>query len=647
MARERPKPYFSAKVQTLLGSEQGVDIDSLAETLSDIAQQLDTAAVTPNIVPVPQAVNQLLNSSFLHSVESWTNSGAADDTRYECAWWFSNDPGEGVAMDPTTNPAVDNATLKEDTHGAYDAAYSDWYWTTGVGRFQGETTIDAQVLGNPVEPSYNGAVTAQLVRANQYVYINSDTRLSCGLYGNSTAEGWSYIFGAFELETEVLGTVATPTSRDYRIHARTSRGFSIISDITNVASAPSDADFNAGAIVNITWKPALNYGVLGYDVYRLTGATYKLLFRVVSGQTQYQDNGSFLADVVTGWPSADFDHLVAYTATNEGALSTVPYSGDPLNPQWATVPFVIRVPQNYDKSDSILADFQWLRFGLFGQNANGNLDLRVTDGVSDVDETTITSAAAQFSAGNAGQPVTITGKGLTDYAGTVDTYVSATEITVTPNYDITGGAPENLTVTIEGGAPAHSLWIKNVALSNTEGAAWAANPADYDGTHGIPPVTTNGSTQGGSGGGGGGNDGGPLCLFEEEWVKTLDGKVLVKDLEQFDWIDDGCGGRTQITDIKDGRGDVFYALTESGASIKCTDSHQLFITQQKEVPLTTLKAGDSLIVNGVPDQIKAIYKVFTNVRVRQLSLSPRPSFLAGTGGWVLTHNEKPIDSPVS
>jgi len=647
MARERPKPYFSAKVHTLLGSEQGVDINSLAATLLDVTQALDTANVTPNIVPTPQAVNQLLNSSFLHSDASWGNTGALDDTRYQCYAWFSNDPGEGVTMDPGTNPVVDNATLKEDSHAAYDPAYGDWYWTTGVGRFEGEKTIDAQLYGNPIEPSYNGAVTMQVVRASQYVFINSATRLSCGLYGNSTGEGWSYIFGNFTPTAEVLGTVATPTSRDYLIHARTSRGFTINSTVITVASAPSDTDFNNGAIVNIAWEAALNYGVLGYDIYRKTGATYKLLFRVVSGQLQYQDNGSFLTDVVAAWPSSTFDHLVAYTATNEGALSSIPYSGDPLNPQWATIPFVIKVPQNYDKSDSILTDYQWLRSGLFGQNANGNLDMRVTDGISDPDFITITSVAAQFTAGMVGLGITITGKGIDDYTGTVDAYSAPDEIRVTPAYSTGGGFVEDLTVTILGGAPAHSLWVKNVALSNTEGAAWAANPADYDGTHGIPPVTTNGSTQGGSGGGGGGNDGGPLCLFEEEWVKTLDGQSLVKDLERFDWIDDGCGGRTQITEIKDGIDDVFFASTEGGASIKCTESHQLFVSLDKEMPLKTLKVGDSLIVKGQPDKIKAIYKLFARVRVRQLSLSPTPSFLAGTGGWVLTHNEKPIDNPVS
>lgn len=648
MGKEAPRPvdYWSGKVKTLLLSEQGTQIEDLASAIQTIADGLDTAVVTPNIVPIPQAVNQLLNSGFIHSIASWNNSGALNDTRYECYGVFSNVEGEGVSMSTATAPTTPNQTLKQLTDGGYDASYCDWNWTNGVARFQGTKTIDFQLFGNPVEPSYAGAVTMQLVRATQYVYINQNTRLSCGLYGDSMSKAlWGYLYGNFLPVATVLGTVATPTSRDYMVYARTNRGFTVSSTVITVANAPSNTDFNNGAVVNLSWKPVLNYGVIGYDIYRETAGAFDLLFRVVSGQTQYQDNGS-ITDTVVSYPAATFDHLVAYTATNGGALSVIPYSGDPNNPTWATMPFVIRVPSNYNKGDTVLTDFQWLRFGLFGLASNGNLDMRVTDGVADGSFTDITSAAAQFTAGQVGLPITITGKGIDDYVGVVDTYTSATKISVTPPYSTGGGTVDGLTVTIEGGAPEHSLWCKNVALSNTEGAAWAANPADYDGTHGIPPVTTNGSTQGGSGTGGGGIDGNQVCVFHEEWVQGKDGDKLMSELEIWEWIPDGHGGLNQVIEILDNVSDIFYTETENGVSAKTTDSHQFF-TEEKEIPLKNLKKGDMLIVDGEPSPIKCIHKLPDKGMVRRISLRPGHSFLIGTGGKMLVSNEKMIDGPVS
>lgn len=639
----RPKSFFTNRALTLLGSADGVTLDELSEIVSDVVQVLDEAAVNPSSFPTPQTVNILFNSSFIHSVQSWNNTGMADDTRYECYAAFCHHAGEGVAMNPSTVPGANN-TLKYITHANYDVDDCDWYWTTGVARMEGTRTVDALLYGNPIHPSYSMSVTMQVVRASQYVFINEDTRLSCGLYANSTAEGWTYLFGDFALDTEVLGTVATPTSRDYLVHARTNRGFTVNSATVTVANAPSDTDFNNGAIVNIQWQPVLNYGVLGYDVYRKTGAGYKRLFTTSNLQTQYQDNGGFTADVVVAFPSADFDHLVAYTATQQSALASVPYSGDPLNPTWSTITFVVRVPASYNEGDSILTAFQWLRYGMFG-HTGGRLDWRITDGESEVDGITITSAAAQFSAGQVGMDVTITGKGLTDYAGVVDTYVGPGEITVTPAYTPAASLPD-LTVTILGGAPAHSLWTKNVSLSYTEGAAWAPNPADSDGTHGVPPVATNGSTQGGSGSGGGGGDGAPLCVFIEERIKLPEGETTAQELEQWDWIDDGFGGKTQIIEIEDGWGEIFYVQTKNGVSERCTDEHQLYITTEDKRPLKNLSRGSNLVVDDEPSPIKSIHKIMKRGRVRRLSLSPRTTFKAGTGGWILNSNRKNNDGDI-
>ena len=646
--RDSPRSNYSRKVLTLLDSADGVTLDALAEAVSDIAQQLDTAAVTPQNVPVVQAVNQALNTTFSHSVQSWNNTGAANDTRYECYAWFSNDETAGTAMDAGVFPTVPNFTLKEETHATYDADYSDWDWATGTARFQGFKSVDTLLPGNNVEPGYSLYANITVVRANQYVYINPDTRLFAGLYGNSTANGWEFISGEFIPTAEVVGTVTTPTSRDYVVHTRTSRGFTVQSEVLTVASAPSNTDFSNGAVVVLQWKQVLNYGVLGYDIYRKTGATYVKLVSVVTGQLTYIDNNS-VVESVGGYPSYDFQSLVAYTATNTGALTTVPYSGDPLNTLWSSIPFAIRVPQNYDKGDSILADGQWLRFGLFGQNANGQLDLRITDAVILITTTALESVSAQFRSDMVGMTVSITYKGNT-FSDTIASYSSATRVGLTnPSpFDVVA----NGVAIIEGGGLDHSLLGDLVTLSYQEGAAYAPNPLDNDGTHGIPPVTPNGTTQGGGGQGGSGEDGEPVCLFAEELVRIEDEKITAKELhDRFhngEWmrVFDGDVYKN-VVDAQLGIDDIWYLETENKVNLKPTDTKQIFTPNGKKT-VASLNVGDEINtnINGIkaPSQITTKHKILIRRIVVRFSLEPSEKFLAGSGaGEIEVSNLKPGD----
>jgi hypothetical protein len=269
-----------------------------------------------------------------------------------------------------------------------------------------------------------------------------------------------------------------------------------------VANAPSDTDFANGARVVLTWSQVLNYGVSSYDIYRKTGATYKFLKSITTGQLTYIDNNVSTAAV--GYPAATFTRLVAFTASQVDTLASLPYAGDPQNPQWPTTFYAIKTPQNYDKSDTILAGGQWLRFYLSGLTG-GRLDVQVTDGVSN-STTTLTSAAAQFTASQVGLTVTIT-DGTHTNTKTVAAYVSATQITLNT---ATSFSATGCTVTVSGGAPAHSLYIDLAHLDSQQGAAFSWNPEDFSSARGIPASNPNGSSQGGNGGGGGGGSDGGL-----------------------------------------------------------------------------------------------------------------------------------------
>ncbi len=504
--------------------------------------------------------------------------------------------------------------------------------------------------GNNIQPGYTYYGVFNIVKLNQYIACPSSERIWCGLYAEQDG-AWTWIEGDFDIDYEVLtgDGVLGATNRNYRIVATTDRGFSIRSNVLNVASAPSDTNFGDGWRVYLSWKNVLRYGVQTYDIYRETGGTYVLLQRITTGLTSTLDNGS-IADTAGGWPSADFDALVAYTATIPDVIDSLPYSGDPLNPQWATIPFTLKVPQTYDMSLTDLTKSQWLRWGF--ADLPTNLDLRLTDGsITDADPE-VTSASAQFTDGTGG---TVDMVGLTMdiyyssdaiYSTTITAVNSSTSVDVTPAPDIT---ETDRVLYIHEGAPAHSIFCDLSHLSHHLGAAYAPNAADIDGTHGIPPVAPNGTTQGGNGTGqtGGGIDGQPVCLYEEEEVVTRDGVVLATNLRKGMALDSGFGTWNVIEEVILGVSDVWYIETENGCTLKCTDTKQIFVNKRSKKPLGKLQKGDKILtkVNGViqpsPITLKAL--MAKKQIVVQIGLKPNDKFLSGGGaGRIVVSNNKPV-----
>lgn len=564
----------------------------------------------------------------------------------------ADDAAAGIAINLTTqgtgnSSGTVNFALKNSSDTQYSDAFADWDWTEGAARYQAATDISTFFPGQNIRPGYTYNTVASFVRLNQYVTCDPSVRLFAGIYGESTAlAGWDWLYGAFSLTDTILGTVATPTSRDYLVNAVTNRDFTINSTVLTVAGAPSDTDFANGARVALDWKAILNYGVQKYNVYRNTAGTYRLLYSVTNvNQTNYTDNGSF-QETAIGYPSADFDKLVAYTSTAKGIVDQLPYMNDPLNPNWASIPFSIKVPQNYDMSDTVLASGQWLRIGF--QGISGNLDLEMPDGFTSAGVGTTTTlktvSSGQFTATQVGDAITVSDAlGNLIVSTTIATYVSANEITIG---SVISQGLSDLVVYITGGAPIHSLYVDLVATGLVQGAAFSPNAEDISSARGTAPVMPNGTSQGNSGQGQPPNtpDGSPVCLLHSEMVIGVDGDVPFSDIEVGDKLK-GMDGWNTVTEIKDGTSDVWLICTENGAEVQATPTKQIFTPDGKK-SVAKLKVKDIILTYkmGVePSPIIAKHKLFDKERVRQISLSPQDDFLAGSREYkVVCSNRKAI-----
>jgi len=540
-----------------------------------------------------------------------------------------------------------NYTLKQEVSTIYSDVFSDWDWVTGTARLNGETDVSTYFSPTTVDPSYSFYAGITCVRANEYITCSEDVRIGAGLYAKSTAKaGWDWVYGAFTPTAEVFnGSDTSTTSRDYVVHAITDRGFTVQSPPITVATAPSDANFTSGGRVVISWPQVLNYGIISYDIYRNTGGTYLLLESIVTGQLTYIDNN--VGTSAVGYPSATFDELVAFTATQQGTIQSLSYSGDPLVTQWGTIPYAIRVPYNYDKSDTILGFQYWLRFYLTGQNANGRLDLQMDDGAIDNNDVVLTSAAAQFSSTDpnmVGLDITLTDASGNTLDSTITTINSATELEIDDSWDF--ATATDVTIYIHGGAPSHPILMDLTFLDYRAGTGFAPNNEDISPDRGVPPVQPNGSTQGGSGSGGSGSDGIIRCVSWEENVLTENGVVLGRDLTKGMILPNGYGSVNKIHEVKYGLADIWLIETQNGVQLQCTLTKQIYVSKKKKKRVDKLKVGDIILTSMdgkiVPSPIRLKTKIQTKVPVVQIGLKPDDHFLAGQNGFVVCSNSKPV-----
>ena len=711
----------------LLLSELQTQVSQLTGDIQGLQSQISNIPLDTTPTQNPSAVvNQIRNGDYSHSVDSWYDDGASDNSRYECAWWYSHPIQDGQPMfknttktgnatltlgvvdlgadtititghmlltgtacifsgskpspllpatvywvivvdantikvaatyaDAIAGTAIDltvattggsllyNYTLKETAHTLYSDTFSDWDWPTGAARFQGSTDVSCFFPAqNAIQPGYTYYAVGSFVKLNQYITCPVAVRLFAGLYANSTAlGGWDWIYGDFDISYEIVGTVTgAGTSRDYLIHVQTNRDFTINSTVLTIANAPTDADFGAGTRVILTWKRVLNFGVNSYDVYRNTAGTYLRLFNVVNSTT-YIDNGGF-QETVVGYPTADYDKLIAYTSTNSDIVATLPYQGDPLNPNWSPIPFSLKVPQNFDMGDVVLADGVWLRFGF--QGAPDRLDLDLPDGnIVDGDKTLTTTSSGQFTADQVGLTIDIYLADDLIFSTTIASYTNANEI------EMTDPAPDDGTdrrVYIHEGAPTHCISMDLSHVGFVAGATFAYNPEDMSPDRGVPPVLPNGTSQGGNPGGQPPNtpDGHPVCLWINEMVTLFGGeKIAVEELKIGDKLDNGDGGFNTVVEISEGVSDVWLLVAENGAELLASPTKQVFIRKGVKKVLSTIKKGDKIITEWDEAKEKTNERELRNQIVRQIRLTPKESFLAGGRDiTVVVSNRKPLE----
>lgn len=558
----------------------------------------------------------------------------------------------GVPIDLTTTTTggnlVYNFALKNSTSTTYALTMSDWDWTTGTARFEGATDVSCPLPGNNIEPGYTYYAVGSFVKVNQYIACDRSVRLFAGLYAHSTAlAGWDWVYGDNTVTATVIpGTPYTGgVSTDYLVHTVTNRDFTVNSSVVTVANGPTVTDFNNGARVLLSWAKVLNFGVNSYNVYRNTGGTYVNLFNVVHGTT-YIDNNSVLA-AAAGYPSADYSKLIAYTSTSAGIVDALPHQGDPLDPQWAVIPFAIKVPQNFNMGDVVIADRFWLRMGFLG--VTGNFDLRMADGsITSGSPTVTTTSSGQFTAAMVGLTVDI--RAIKDdsviYTSTISGYTDANTITTAANAPTTQSP---VYVYIYHAAPDHPIQMDIDHLGLVPGASYA--PFSEDLTRTLPPpVVPNGTTQGGNPGGQppGTPDGTPVCLWLEEQVTMHDGtQKRIGDLAYGDKLADGFGGWNTVHEIQDGVSDIWLVVTENGAELVASPTKQVYTSTTTKKRLSAIHIGDIILtsdgVSSIGSPVIAKNPLKDRAIVRQIGLLPKHSFLAGSKDVrVIVDNRKPV-----
>ena len=421
------------------------------------------------------------------------------------------------------NASGDTVTdaLKDASHTniASNISDPDWQKSSGIARL-GSTNVLAYPFGRFAD---NGTdyialhqlfagrepfVRLNLARASEHVKVKG--KLFLAIY-NDHESHLDWIRGAdFTLTTRVDGAPATTVSTEYMVVIETDFGFRLVSEIVTVAGAPDDTAFSAGARVRLAWQ--YYAGSVRTTVYRKrSGGNVFRLESFSTGANTYADV-NFSQRVDTGsasFPSfSDSEKSVpSRVATAAGELDDLAVDG--VAEAWQKMEY--RLP--FSPSVNMAQVFDpHLVIGLTEPLATEVRDA-VTNGT-----TTITSAAAQFTAAMVGKNFTLTkADGTESLTGTVASFVDSEEITLS---SAPGWSSEDNILEIEDSQP-NGLLIDLVGVSLNEGE-WDFHPDDNSRPQ-TAAATPNGSTQGGTGGQpptSTGGTGGVDCVLDSSVVKV-------------------------------------------------------------------------------------------------------------------------------
>lgn len=602
-----------------LGNEMRV----LRLRLGEVEARAAAAARVPpgaragfDLAPVPPAErktapNDLRNGDQSHSVNTWNEAApSGGDKAAECAHWFSHDaPSAGQQLDESTSlsdlnldadatPAT-NKTLKYTSHSHYSAAYSDWDRSKGLARLQGTKTLDAPYPSNQsIFPGRTKYVSLIAALANAHVVVPEGFRLWVGLHDNTAGKrDFLKAASAFSILSATVrgGIPAAPRELRYRIYAATDRGYDFLSDEFVQAGAPSDAEFNAGLDVYLSWQRI--DGVLRYKVYRkdVAAGTYRLLDTIDNGATTYGDNNTF-EESAAGYPTASDDRTKAYVATRTGELDDLAVDG--VSDSWSTLFFNIPAPALADLSAT--TDKIWLRAG-----ANMALDRRVTDAAVTNGSATLQSATAAFTSLDTGRTATVTDGSGNSQTVTL-TFVDATHATMSAAWAHPDAA--GCTLYVVGGGD-HGLLVDLLHSSYIENASFSPSPEDdrLDKGGQQPSAAPNGSSQGGVGTGGGGGDsepggGGLRCVAVGEPVAVVIGgrvaAVPFARVREGEAVISGDLRPNVVRGIKRAHCEELWRVrTENRIELLCSPTHRL-ITGPSDgagTPVRDLREGEYVL----------------------------------------------------
>ena len=266
------------------------------------------------------------------------------------------------------------------------------------------------------------------------------------------------------------------------------------------------------------------------------------------------------------------------------------------------------------------------------------------DGVIVNGDTALTSAVGQFTADQVGCDIDVYLANDLIFATRIDAYVSPTEV------KMLDPAPDDDTdcrIYIHEGAPLHCISADLIHVGFVPGATFAYNAEDLSPDRGIPPVTPNGTSQGGNPGGQPPNtpDGHPVCLWIDEIVTLYGGdRITIGELNLGDKLDNGYGGYNIVTEIKDGVSDVWLLSTENGAEMLASPTKQVYIEKGVKKVLSKIKNNDKVVTSLGQSTVLANQRAMKKQIVRQISLTPTDTFMAGSKQvQIMISNNKPIE----
>lgn len=619
------------------------------------------AVLPPRFTPIvpgvtPQVANQLRNGDLGHSVFTWfeTVLPYTDPENQECAWVFSNTiPVNGQALsfeNSFTDPGNPNTTLKTPTHTDYDPALCDWDSTEGVARLTGTASLDLPWPSNITGPGKTEYIVFIAARRTPFISLPRPFRIGCGIWDN-TMEQRDFIQSGtvFTLNGGTIGIPAATTEYRYKVHARTDRGYSFLSTELILANSPTAGAFVSNQVYNsLNWDLANNAGILSYDVIRYDVAfgQYWLLEQVTNGARSYVDQNTMLRQVA-GYPTATYDHGIAYVATTSGNLTNLAVNG--VSDKWSTLIVPIQLPVDYNQGNTSATDANQVLRIFQNQAADVLVTAQFNSGSS-----TIKSNDGQFTVEMEGLMVTVT-DGDSTQTVELDTYISEIEFTTLIPLTFTAKTAQMLII----GGGFHGVLLDLIHASFQGGSTWSPNAQD---DRILQPIAApDGSTQGGTGIGGSGNesggDGGIRCLAEGYPVLTVSraGRIvqsMVETLNQFFAVESETPTAPNYIHSNEQHwcANIWRVETERW-EIKCSPSHPLITSQldRRGVRVDLLKPGDLTLteVNGRigREALTVCEATGRGGYVRQISLYPRHNYIAGKAKltfWQKLFRRKPV-----